>query len=264
MVYDLCEQTVNEQMDNGEFEDFKMELYRTFATESPVDEQEFLKASAEDITEKLFEKVSASYAEKRKRLAIDTLPVIKDVYENQSQYENIAIPFSDGQKDVQIVANLKDSVESDGAEVPLAFEKGITLSTIDNAWKEQLREMDDLKQSVQNATYEQKDPLLIYKFESFELFKTMLQKINKDVVSYLIKGDIKIQNNGQLREAKLPRGLDRSQMKEERGDMLSQAHSDTQEKEKPQPVRVEKKVGRNDPCPCGSGKKYKHCHGKNA
>jgi len=264
MIYDLCEQTVNEQKDNGEFEDFKMELYRTFATESPVDEQEFLKAPAEEITEKLFEKVSASYAEKRKRLATDTLPVIKDVYENQSQYENIAIPFSDGQKEVQIVANLQASVESEGAEVPLAFEKGITLSTIDNSWKEQLREMDDLKQSVQNATYEQKDPLLIYKFESFELFKTMLQKINKDVVSYLIKGDIKIQSHGQLREAKLPRGLDRSQMKEERGDMLSQAHSDTQEKEKPQPVRVEKKVGRNDPCPCGSGKKYKQCHGKNA
>lgn len=264
MVFDLCEQIVNENKTESEFEDFKLELYRTLATESPVESEEFDKASNEDITDKLFEKVSVDYAEKRKRLAINTLPVIKDVFENQSQYENIAIPFSDGQKEVQIVANLKKSVESEGAEVPMAFEKGITLSNIDNEWKEHLREMDELKQSVQNATYEQKDPLLIYKFESFELFKTMLQKINKDVVSYLIKGDILIKNEGQLREAKLPRGLDRSQMKEERGDLLSQAHSDTQEKQKPQPVKVEKKVGRNDQCPCGSGKKFKHCHGKNA
>jgi preprotein translocase subunit SecA len=119
-----------------------------------------------------------------------------------------------------------------------------------------------LKQSVQNASYEQKDPLLIYKFESFELFKKMIHKINKDVVSYLVKGDIFFQNQAGLKEAKLPKGIDRSQMKEQRGDLLSQANSDTQEKSKPQPVKVEKRVGRNDPCPCGSGKKYKQCHGK--
>ena len=262
MIYDLCEHIVFEYQDNRDFEGFKMELYRTLATDSPVDEAEFGVIKAEDLTEKLFEKVYSQYLEKRKLLAVNTLPVIKDVYENQSQYENIAIPFSDGMKEVQIVANLKKSVESDGAEVPLAFEKGITLSNIDDSWKEQLREMDDLKQSVQNASYEQKDPLLIYKFESFELFKKMIQKINKDVGSFLIKGDLAIKQQGTLREAKIPRGLDRSQMKEERGDLLSQAHSDTQEKAKPQPVKVEKKVGRNDPCPCGSGKKYKHCHGK--
>ena len=133
----------------------------------------------------------------------------------------------------------------------------------DDLWKEQLREMDELKQSVQNASYEQKDPLLIYKFESFELFKKMIQKINKDVGSYLIKGDVYMKDTATLQEVKMPRGLDRSQMKEERGDMLSQAHSDTQEKQKPQPVKVEKRVGRNDPCPCGSGKKFKHCHGRN-
>jgi len=264
MIYDLCEHIVFEYQDGRDFEGFKMELYRTLATESPVEEEEFSGINAEDLTEKLFEKVYTAYTEKRKDLAINTLPVIKDVYENQSQYENIAIPFSDGRKEVQVVANLKKSVESEGAEVPLAFEKGITLGNIDDSWKEQLREMDDLKQSVQNASYEQKDPLLIYKFESFELFKKMIQKINKDVGSFLIKGDLAIKKQGTLREAKIPRGLDRSQMKEERGDLLSQAHSDTQSAEqgKPQPVKVEKKVGRNDPCPCGSGKKFKHCHGK--
>ena len=266
MIYDLCEQVVIESLDNADFESFKMELYRTLATDSPVDEKEFLQASPEKLTDQLYQKIYKEYLAKRERLMKNTLPVVKDVYENQKQYENIAIPFTDGNKQMQVIANLKKSVESEGREIPLAFEKGIVLATIDDAWKEHLRELDDLKQSVQNASYEQKDPLLIYKFESFELFKKMIQKINKDVVSFLIKADILMQNQGVLQEAKIPRGLDRSQMKEERGDMLSQAHSDTQaaEQVKAQPIKVEKKVGRNDPCPCGSGKKYKNCHGKNA
>jgi preprotein translocase subunit SecA len=262
MIYDLCENIVNEYQESRDFGGFKLELYRTLAVESPIEEADFISQNGETITDKLFDVVYKNYMEKRKRLAVNTLPVIKDVYENQSQFENIAIPFSDGIRQTQVVANLKKSVESKGAEVPLAFEKGITLSHIDDAWKEQLREMDDLKQSVQNASYEQKDPLLIYKFESFELFKKMIHKINKDVVSYLVKGDIFFQNQAGLKEAKLPKGIDRSQMKEQRGDLLSQANSDTQEKSKPQPVKVEKRVGRNDPCPCGSGKKYKQCHGK--
>ncbi len=262
MIYDLCEHIVSDYHPNNDFEGFKMEVLRTLAVEPPVSENEFPGVKEDDIIDKLVEIVYNNYLEKRKQLAISTLPVIKDVYENQSQYENIAIPFSDGIREVQVIANLKKSVESEGAEVPVAFEKSIVLSTIDDLWKEQLREMDDLKQSVQNASYEQKDPLLIYKFESFELFKKMIQKINKDVGSYLIKGNVFTKNELVLKEVKMPRGLDRSQMKEERGDLLSQSNSDTQENEKPQPIKVEKRVGRNDPCPCGSGKKYKHCHGK--
>jgi len=265
MIFDLCEQIVNDYQEAGDFESFKMELYRSLATDTPVDEQEFLQTSADELTGKLFDKVYKEYMAKRERLIKNTLPVVKDVYENQKQYENIAIPFSDGNKQMQVIANLKKSVETDGREIALAFEKGIVLANIDEEWKEHLRELDELKQSVQNASYEQKDPLLIYKFESFGLFKKMIQKINRDVISFLIKADIFIQNQGVLQEAKIPRGLDRSQMKEERGDMLSQAHSNTQaaEQVKTQPVKVEKKVGRNDPCPCGSGKKYKNCHGKN-
>ncbi len=263
MMYDLCEQIVNDYQAAGDFEGFKMELYRTLAIQSPFDEKEFLATNPGEMTEKLFELVYRNYQAKLDKLSADTLPVIKDVYENQSNYENIAIPFSDGIKNMSIVANLKKSVETDGREVCTAFEKNVTLAHIDDAWKEHLREMDDLKQSVQNASYEQKDPLLIYKFESFELFKKMIQKINKDVVSFLVKGDIFIPNSDAVREAKRPRGLDRSKMKEERGDLLSQAYSNTQREEvRVQPVKVEKKVGRNDPCPCGSGKKYKHCHGK--
>ena len=161
---------------------------------------------------------------------------------------------------MQAVANLKKAYEDKGKEVVLSIEKGIVLGMIDNAWKEHLREMDDLKQSVQNAAYEQKDPLLIYKFESFELFKSMMQRTNKEITSFLIKADVPIQVDN-VREAQAPRKLDRARMKEERSDLLSQANSNTQQPTTAQPVKVEQKVGRNDPCPCGSGKKYKNCHG---
>ncbi len=264
MMYDLCEQIVFENQENSDYASFEMQLLRVLSTESVVTEKEFLSMPAEEITEKLFAKVYKSYQQKRERMVLQTFPVVKDVYENQSQYENIAIPFFDGQKQVQIIANLKRAVDTEGKEIALAFEKGIVLNTIDDAWKEQLREMDDLKQSVQNASYEQKDPLLVYKFESFNLFKRMIEKINNEVVSYLIRADIYNQEQQVFREAKINRGIDRSKIREERGDMLSQAHADTQEHVKPQPVKVAKKVGRNDPCPCGSGKKYKNCCGRNA
>ena len=264
MMYDHIEQIVNDSLQNADFENFQMQLLRLLATDSPMGEKEFLSSRPDEITQQVFNNVYKSYLNKRENLITQTFPIVKDVYENQKQYENIAIPFFDGQKQVQIVANLKRSVDSKGKEIALAFEKGIVLANIDDAWKEQLREMDELKQSVQNASYEQKDPLLIYKLESFNVFKRMVEKINQDVVSYLIKADIYNPNQAQFQEAEITRGLDRSQMREARGDMLSQANSDTQERSKPQPVKVEKKVGRNDPCPCGSGKKYKNCHGKNA
>ena len=263
MIYDLCEQIVTENQNNSDFENFKMQLLRVLSTDAVVNEKEFLALSPTEITEKLYEKVYKSYLLKRERLIENTFPIVKDVYENQTQYENIAIPFYDGQKQVQIIANLKKAVETEGKEIPLAFEKGIVLSTIDDAWKEQLREMDDLKQSVQNASYEQKDPLLIYKFESFNLFKLMIEKINHDVVSYLLRADIYNPNEQVFQEAHINRGIDRSKIREQRGDLLSQAHSDTQQRVKPQPVKVAKKIGRNDPCPCGSGKKYKNCCGRN-
>ena len=264
MMYDLVEQIVIENQENADFENFKLQSLRVLSVELPVNEKEFLELGVEELTQTVFEKVYAAYLQKRERLIRQTFPIVKDVYENQKQYENIAIPFYDGQRQVQIIANLKKSVESEGKEIALAFEKGIVLSSIDDEWKEQLREMDDLKQSVQNASYEQKDPLLVYKFESFNLFKSMIEKVNRDVVSYLIRADIYNPNQTEFREAHISRGIDRSKIREERGDMLSQAHADTQERVKPQPVKVAKKVGRNDPCPCGSGKKYKNCCGKNA
>ncbi len=262
MMYDLCEQIVTSYQESGDFEGFEIEALSTLAIENPFTFEEFQGGKPEKLADQIFETVYKNYQAKNELIAQKAYPVIKDVYQTQrDKYENIAIPITDGNKSIQAVANLEKAYNDEGKEVALSIEKSITLGTIDNSWKDHLREMDDLKQSVQNATYEQKDPLLIYKFESFELFKTMLQKINKDIVSFLIRCRLPLQQNEDLQEARLPE-TDLSNLKEERSDLLSQSHSNTQKQEVTQPVQVEKKVGRNEPCPCGSGKKYKHCHGK--
>jgi preprotein translocase subunit SecA len=198
------------------------------------------------------------------------LPIIKDVFENQgSQYENIVIPFTDGRHVFNVITNLRKAYETQGREMIRCFEKNTILSTIDESWKEHLRELDDLRQSVQNASYEQKDPLLIYKFESFELFKTMIGKVNRDVVSILMKSAIPLRDSKEVQRAHAPRRLDMSRMQASKSEYASRGGgneqsgtNDTRERQAPQPfVKTEKKVGRNELCPCGSGKKYKNCHG---
>lgn len=259
MMFDYVEHLVGEYHAAQDFENFDLDLLSSLAVESPVDEKEFASLSASEITDKVYDKVYENYQQKSARIAEQVYPVIQDVYQNQGHYENIAIPITDGIKTYNIIVNLKKAYEDGGKEVALAIEKGITLSIIDNSWKEHLREMDELKQSVQNASYEQKDPLLVYKLESFNLFKEMVQRNNKEISSFLIMCDLPAPDT-QLQEAQLPQS--NQQLEESRDDLLSQAHSDTQEPKKQQPVRVEKQVGRNEPCPCGSGKKFKHCHGK--
>jgi preprotein translocase subunit SecA len=261
MMYDLCEQIILDHQDDRNFEGFRLDLIKVMAIDSPFGEKEFLGDTKEELTEKLFTSAYKAYREKSQRIADQAYPVIREVYENNSRFENIAIPITDGIKTMQVIANLKKAYEDKGKEVILSIEKGITLAVIDDAWKEHLREMDDLKQSVQNATYEQKDPLLIYKFESYELFKSMVQKINQEICSFLTKGNLPLQEASDVKEAHRPQRTDMSRLKEERTDMLSQIGR-TGEQQITQPVRVEKKVGRNDPCPCGSGKKYKSCHGQ--
>ncbi|MDT8394661.1 MAG: preprotein translocase subunit SecA [Bacteroidales bacterium] len=247
MMYDVGEQITIDAQDQGDFESFKMSLITTLGIESPLSEKDFLNEDSTSISDMIFEKVIKNYKEKSEFIAQTAFPVIKNVYENNTQYENILVPVTDGVKTMQVIANLKRSYESNGKDVVLSIEKGITLGMIDEAWKEHLRELDDLKQSVQSATYEQKDPLLIYKFESFNLFKTMVQKINTDVVSFLVKGNLPIQDPANVREAQAPRGIDHSRLKEERTDLLSQAHANTQDQRKTEPVkRTEKKYGRND------------------
>lgn len=260
MIFDVCETLVLDARDRGDYEGFRLDLMKEFAADSPVTESEFSDLGPDEVVGKLYDYIYKRYKNKCDSIAAKVSPVIRDVFENDTRYENIAIPVTDGLKTMQAVANLKRAYDDNGREVVLSIEKGICLGLIDNAWKEHLREMDDLKQSVQNAAYEQKDPLLIYKFESFELFKTMMQRTNKEICSFLIKADVPIQVDN-VKEATMPRKLDRAKLKEERSDLLSQSNSNTQEKERPQPVHVEKRVGRNDPCPCGSGKKFKNCHG---
>ncbi|MCK9203887.1 MAG: preprotein translocase subunit SecA [Bacteroidales bacterium] len=260
MIYDVCETIVLDTVEKRDFTSFKYDLLKEFASDSPIPESDFGTLSADEMVNRLYNQIYKRYKSKCELIAMKTFPVIRNVFENDTRYENIAIPVTDGLKTMQAVANLRKAYEDQGKEVILSIEKGIVLGMIDNAWKDHLREMDDLKQSVQNAAYEQKDPLLIYKFESFELFKAMVQRTNKEITSFLIKADVPMQTE-TVKEAQAPRRMDRSRMKEERSDLLSQANSNTQEKPKPQPVKVEKKVGRNDPCPCGSGKKYKNCHG---
>ncbi|NSW95276.1 MAG: preprotein translocase subunit SecA [Bacteroidales bacterium] len=265
MMYDVTENLVDTYHKDGDFESFELDLIRSFSIDSPVLKEEFLRSGPEEIIEKVYSKVVDTYRRKVETISQQAYPVIKDVYERMAHaYENVVVPVSDGLRVFQVVTNLKATVESEGKELARSYEKTVVLTTIDEAWKEHLREMDDLKQSVQNATYEQKDPLLIYKFESFELFKSMILKINKDVVSTLMKGHIPIQNTDQVREAQRRRQMDMSKYRASKSDFSQYSSTAGGSPDKPQksePVRVDKKVGRNDPCPCGSGKKYKHCHG---
>ncbi|MBT5089709.1 MAG: preprotein translocase subunit SecA [Flavobacteriales bacterium] len=258
MIYDTCENIVEELQENKEYANFKLELIRLLATESPVSEEEFKDNSIEVLTEKVYENCYKSYQAKSSAIASQSYPVIKDVFENQSAtYENIVIPFTDGLKTLQVVTNLKETHDSEGENIAEAIEKSVTLAIIDDIWKEHLREMDDLKQAVQTASYEQKDPLLIYKFESFNLFKALINKVNKDIVSFLIKAGLPTQS--AVQEDKHRAENHQTSRPENSGNTPKKAGKS---KPKTQPIRVEGKVERNAPCPCGSGKKFKKCHGK--
>ena len=260
MMYDLGESLIEKFQEDNDYEGLKLEVLSTMGIDLPFEEDEFKRGKLEVLSEKLFDKALEVYNNKTRIIGEKTLPVIENVQKN-TQYENILIPFTDGKKSMNVVVNLKKAVENGAKEVTLSVEKFITLGIIDESWKEHLRELDELKHSVQNAHYEQKDPLLIYKFESFNMFKQMIQKINTEVISFLMRADVPMQDGSQVREQRA-RAIDSSKLKEQRNDLLSQSHSNTQERQVTQPIHVEKKVGRNDPCPCGSGKKYKNCHGR--
>ena len=266
MLYDSLENLVNEYY-GGDFDEFNLELMRVMSMESAVKKDEFMTLKPEEIIERIYQVVINTYSRKVETIAKQAYPVIKEVYETKSHlYHNIVVPISDGKRIFQIVTNLEKAYQNKGKELVKSYQKQLVLGTIDEAWKEQLREMDDLKQSVQNAAYEQKDPLLIYKFESFNLFKLMIGKVNKDIVSTLMKGHIPISNPDQVREAEAAKHTDLSKLSTQKTDLQEISRGRRPEAPQPpqkvQPVRVEKKVGRNDPCPCGSGKKYKNCHGQ--
>lgn len=260
-TYDVCEAIVGEYQPVNDLEGFKMEVLRVLSIDFETDETAFQKMKADELTEELYQATREAYNRKVEHIGKQAYPVIQNVFENRgAQFKNIVVPFTDGQKMYNVVTNLEKAYRSNGEDLMRSFEKSIILAHIDDAWKEHLREMDDLKQSVQNAAYEQKDPLLIYKFESFNLFKAMVEKINKSVVSTLMKGQIPMESPERVREAE-ERRTDLSRMKASRSEAAVAATA-PREQQKLEPVRVAQKVGRNDLCPCGSGKKYKQCHGK--
>ena len=270
MLYDLSDAIVGEYVDAKDYDGFKLEVIRVFAAECPITEEEFGSMKAEELTPRLYEYLEDHYRHKMNTMAEKAFPVLKNVYEQQHQtFDNVVVPFTDGIRNLQVLANLKRTYDSQGKEIIHAFERNITLALIDDAWKEHLREMDELKTSVQNAVYEQKDPLLIYKFESFELFKKMLGEINKDTMSFLFKGQIPAQENQQatVKQATAQAKPDMSKLKASREEFREGPPAGTTQEnggapiQKAQPVRAEVKVGRNDACPCGSGKKFKNCHG---
>ena len=265
MIWERCYNAVQQPT----YDDAKMEILQVLAMEAPFTEEDFRSKKKDDLAEQTFQEAMALFKRKTERMAQIANPVIKQVYEAQGHmYENIMIPITDGKRMYNISVNLKAAYESESKEIVKSFEKAILLHTIDDAWKENLRELDELKHSVQNASYEQKDPLLIFKLESVNLFDNMVNKINNNTISVLMRGQIPVQEPEQVREAAPEPQVPRQQYREEKQDLTDPdqreaAGRDTRE-QKQEPYRAEKTVGRNDPCPCGSGLKYKNCHGKNA
>jgi preprotein translocase subunit SecA len=264
-IYDVVEDVVNEYKESNNFEGFQLEMIRLFSVDPEITQEDFAKANAASLVEGTFQAVTEFYKRKTEAIAEQAFPVLQDVYETRGEYiENIVVPFTDGVHGIQVAVPLKKAVENHGLEVFKSFEKNVTLYLIDDAWKEHLREMDELKQSVQNAVYEQKDPLLVYKFEAFELFRQMLANVNKELVSFLFRGGIPVQQAPEeVHEAQpIPR-TDMRQMRMSKPELVHETNGvpDEELQEKQQPVRAEQRIGRNDPCPCGSGKKFKNCHG---
>jgi preprotein translocase subunit SecA len=267
-VYDVVEDIVTEYKEQNNYEGFQLEMIRIFSVDVEIGEQEFADTTINRLTDNIFGQVMDFYKRKGEAIAQQAYPVLKDVFDTRGEFvENIIVPFTDGVHTLPIAVPLKKAVQNKGMEVFKSFEKNVTLAEIDDAWKEHLREMDELKQSVQNAVYEQKDPLLVYKFEAFELFRNMLAAVNKEMVSFLFRGGIPVhQEAEQVREARPQPRTDMKRMRTSKPELVQPNGipmlDDTREAQKPMPVRVEQKVGRNDPCPCGSGKKYKNCHGQ--
>ncbi len=287
MIFNTIARFTESARDTHSFEQFKEDLLRTLALDTILTEDEFFNLKEEAVAEKVFAEAMAAFKRKTSAIAETTFPVIKNVYEQQGQnFLNISIPITDGHMTYNIPVNLKAAYESEGKEVVKVFERAILLHTIDEHWKEHLREMDELRDSVQNASYEQKDPLLIYKIEAFKLYDHMLREMNADAVSVLMRMQIPVptpEEQERMREIaeqqakqveqqsarqEAPAMPSQEEIAERRRLMAARRQAEMQAAADQQKLRdpnfSNKKVGRNDPCPCGSGKKYKNCHGKNA
>jgi len=284
-IFDTSTAIVEQHADIHDYDGFKLELFRTFAMESPFEEEEFKGMKQAEMTDKLFDEVLTTFKRRMDRLVQVANPVIKQVFENQgAMYENILIPITDGKRMYNVSCNLKEAYDTESKAIAKAFQKSIVLHTIDESWKEHLREMDELRHSVQNASYENKDPLLIYKLESYTLFKSMVDVMNRKTAAVLMRGQIPVReeqpsSQQQAAAAAASRRIAVQQAAPEKRQDMSRYRTEKAEigggnapqnpnapqppqQQKLEPIRTEKKVGRNDPCPCGSGKKYKSCHGQ--
>ena len=268
MIYDTAESLTDSVGDD--YLSLQEELLKTFAMDVPFSEAELRSMRGKEVSDKIAEAAIENFKRRMDKLAAVANPVIKQVYETRgSQYENILIPITDGKRMYNVAVRLEDAYKTESKEIVKVFEKQTLLYVIDEEWKEHLRQLDELRNSVQNASYEQKDPLLIYKIESFGLFKQMLETLNRKALSILMRGQIPVREPDHVREAQQERRQDYSRYRTQKDDSGNGAPAndptkqDTREPRRHEPiVRQEKKVGRNDPCPCGSGKKYKNCHGK--
>ncbi|MBP5477479.1 MAG: preprotein translocase subunit SecA [Paludibacteraceae bacterium] len=272
MIYDAAEAIIAESKETLDYEELTYSIMQTFAIETPFDEDTFRHSKEEPLSNQLAEEALDSFKRRMDKLMTTANPVIQQVYKDKgAMYENILIPISDGQRVYNISVNLRRAAETECKEVVKEFEKRMVLYVIDDEWKEHLRQLDDLKQSVQNASYEQKDPLLIYKLESFNIFRRMLDSFNRRAIAILLRGFIPQQQPSQMQQARAPQRTDMSryrtqkdvvQQAAQQSGMAGAAQRDTREQQKVMPIIADKKPRPNDPCPCGSGKKYKQCHGR--
>jgi preprotein translocase subunit SecA len=272
--YAVAENLVSGFTGMNDFEGFRLAAIVNFGIDSTVSADEFAKGDVKKLSEKVYQEAITAYQRRKSELMKHALPVFQNVRSTQgSHIENVVVPFTDGRKGLNVLAHLDRTLKSNGQEMIASLEKTITLAVIDDAWKEHLRSMDDLKQSVQTAVYEQKDPLVIYKTTAFELFSNMNGEVNKDIVSFLCHAGLPVDDGAaNLREGREQRtDMSRMQVRKDNADadqlpdMMEpggEYHDPTPIKQ--EPVRVAPRVGRNDPCPCGSGKKFKQCHGKDA
>ena len=276
--YSVADGLVNSFKEANDHEGFKLSAIMNFGIDTTITPEELEKGVVNVTAEKLYDEAKANYNRKVNTIAEQTLPIIKNIRKEQGNHiENVSVPFSDGRKVIHALANLDKTLSSSGAELPNALERSITLALIDDAWKEHLRAMDDLRHSVQTAGYEQKDPLVIYKIEAFGAFKQMDDQVNKDIVGFLCHSAIPMEDNnsGKIKEGR-EKKTDMSKMKQRKEDfggiiaggaensLNENDYNDPSPAIKQEPIRVEPKIGRNDSCPCGSGKKFKNCHGKDA
>ena len=264
--FNMAEGIVNSYKEQDDYEGFKMACIVNFGVDSNINSEVFQKTDSNSLTDKLYEEISAKYSVHKEEVKKQAIPVFKNIRLTQgSHIENVVVPFTDGKKSMNVLANLDKTIKTDGGELASALEKTITLVVIDDAWKNHLRAMDDLKQSVQTAYLEQKDPLVIYKVEAYKLFEGMNGEVNRDIVSFLSHATLPLQDeNANLKEGRQQKtDMSKMQANKEEVDAAGEDYA-ANEKDKPVPITVGPKIGRNDPCPCGSGKKYKNCHGVEA